>query len=419
MATRRAKRPASRKRKPSNRTSNSVIRIAVVSDVHAYDELEPDDAPSHCRVGENDPMKNPLAGLRGFIAEQQLRADILMCPGDLGDKAHPVAIQHVWSELQEIKTLLKAQQLLTTTGNHDLDSRYSHHFDAKGTLQSLVPQYPFLDEHANDKYWARNYVCITEPGYRIIVLNSSAFHGEGNYEKTKRYEYEQGRVSDFTLGLIRSELQSSRSPPINILLCHHHPHPHSELRLGEKDLMIGGQALLEMLGSGQFGSWLVIHGHKHHPKLEYAAGGTSAPIVFAAGSVAAVLYPEIQTICRNQFYIIEFPTKAMSTLGFVARFFSWDWLSGMGWRKAAKASKLPATGGFGWRGDIITLAKVVASLVKNKSSVMWSDLVVDHPSLEFLLPQDIEHLVQILKANHSIVSQPDGDCPPTVVGKVR
>lgn len=323
----------------------------------------------------------------------------------------------MWRALHELKAMLKAKFLLATTGNHDIDSRHEYnHYDAKGLLQSLNPRYPFPTDSQNDKYWSRHFAIVAKPDFRILVLNSSAFHGEGRYNDMQRYEYEQGRISDFTLAMLKSELEKTPPAPINVLLCHHHPHQHAELRLSADDLMLGGAELLSLLGSGSHGRWLVVHGHKHHPKLEYASGGSSSPIVFAAGSLAAVLFRELQTATRNQFYILDLPAAQIGTLGFVGRFTSWDWATGHGWLPAGKGSGLPHSGGFGWRGDILLFAENVAAHVQSVS-MKWTDITTHFPLLNFVLPQDLIHLLNTLEETHRLTVEPMGELVPVIVGR--
>jgi predicted phosphodiesterase len=391
------------------------LTVAVLSDLHAYDNEDPDNAPSHycIRDSSNDPTKNPIVGLKDYITKNSLSADLLLCPGDIADKANPLAIKQAWSAIHEIGQSLNAQHIIATSGNHDVDSRHSYNdFDAKGFLQSLEPPYPFSDENLNDRYWSRHFVIIPELSHRLLVLNSSAFHGEGQYDQTKQYEFEHGRISPRTLTAIKQELDRSTAAPVNILLCHHHPHPHSELRLGENDIMTGGQELLQILGSGLYGNWIVIHGHKHHPKLVNAAGGASAPVVFAAGSLCASLYREIQTQARNQFYVLVFPSSQYKQLGFVGQFKAWDWAVGCGWLPAAERSGLPATGGFGWRGALSSLAREILDVVADSTTTMtWDAIKATLPSVEYLLPQDIDTLRTILKRDFSMRVIPDAGVP--------
>lgn len=392
---------------------SDTLEVAVLSDLHAYEAANPDSPPSHFCITNPplDPIKNPIAALVKLIEGEKIRADVLMCAGDIGDKAHPVAIQYAWEQIHKIGKTLETKLLVASTGNHDVDSRYSYNnFDAKGMLQNLEPPYPFDSEELNDRYWSRHFVIIRNNCFRLLVINSSAFHGEGQYGETKKYEFEHGRISEHTLAAIRKALEGSETPPINIALCHHHPHQHSELRLGEEDLMRGGQELLRLLGTGDYGTWLIVHGHKHHPKIENAAGGASSPIVFAAGSLCANLHLELQTAARNQFYILSLPHTKYSTHGFVGRFKSWDWLCGHGWVTAQDASGLPASGGFGWRGDVRVLARKIASQIP-VGSMRWEDLRRSNEELDFLLPTDLLNLRKCLERGPKLIIEPEKGCP--------
>jgi hypothetical protein len=265
-------------------------------------------------------------------------------------------------------------------------------------LQALKPPFPFADEKLNDRFWARNFAIIARPNYRIVSLNSSAFHGEGPDE------LKHGRISEFTLDALREALHGSPSPPLNILLCHHHPQQHMELQLGEYDVMRSGQLLLDLLGSGEIGQWLVIHGHKHHPKLCYAAGGSMAPLVFSSGSLTASLYAELQTRARNQFYILTFPLELFNKLGLVGSFTAWDWAVGKGWVPAAEQSGLPHHGGFGCSEPIKVLANRVADKVGD-TPIAWNTIVDACPELAFVLPVDQRLLIKALVQDHSIGTQ--------------
>ena len=134
----------------------------------------------------------------------------------------------------------------------------------------LAPPFP-LPGDLWDRYWARHYAIVDDPNCRLVILNSSAYHGQTDEEQN------HGRVDTFTLEQMKAELLGVSSPKLNILLCHHHPQQHSEYNLGEDDLMKHGQLLLDTLGSGDIGQWLVIHGHKHHPKITYAQALRSRP----------------------------------------------------------------------------------------------------------------------------------------------
>jgi 3',5'-cyclic AMP phosphodiesterase CpdA len=391
------------------------FRIAVLSDLHAYDHV-PGEPPSHLCVldPEDQPGKHPLAALEHLIEASALTCDLLLCAGDIGDKANPGGIQGAWKWLIRLKEKFSATIVAATPGNHDVDSRYVYNkFDAKGVLQSLSPPYPlpFESEDTNDRFWSRNFVVLNRADFRLVLLNSSAFHGAA--EK----EIHHGRVSAHTLAALRARLTQSTAPPINILLCHHHPLLHQELDEPDYEVMQNGQLLLDMLGELSFGRWLVIHGHKHHPKIAYAPGGASAPVVFSAGSFAAHLYPTLSTRVRNQFYVIELPHQRYDELGFVGSIRAWDWAAGLGWLPAqSQGSGLPYYAGFGVKTDPILIAGQISKrMIKEVSS--WSDMRAELPHIDFLLPRDLSDVLELLLTKHQIAATFAADGQPHELGR--
>lgn len=394
--------------------NSGTLRIAVASDLHAYDRCNSDkeQEPSHlCTLHPEDiPNQHPISGLLELIDREKLRADLLLCPGDFGDKARPAGIYYGWQAMQKVGERLGVSRVVGTVGNHDVDSRHVYTDpDPKGYLQSLAPLFPLGSDDLNDKFWAKNFAEIAGDAWRLIILNSSAFHGG------KEDEIGFGRIADRTLSRLKNLLVSETPKAINLLLCHHHPHKHSEIGLGDFDEMKGGQQLLELIGSGEYGEWLLIHGHKHHPKIQYAAGTQSAPIVFSAGSLCAKLYAELGTRVRNQFYIIELPYHVYSTYGMVGTFAAWDWAAAIGWLPArSSGSGLPARGGFGFRGNLHALSQRVASLVAT-AALPWAKIGQSIPEVEYLLPDDLSVLFHKIRAlNCDIVFDPDGN--PLQVG---
>ncbi len=413
--------------KPQNihEASRRELKIAVLSDLHAYDHLNDNESypPSYlCTTAPEDQTDHhPIASLIKLIDVEQIQADILMCCGDMGDKARPAGIKYVWDKLHYIKTKIGANILAVTAGNHDVDSRFKYtEYDAKGLLQSLVPQFPLEDEAQNNKYWARNFVILTEPDYRLVILNSSAYHG------AKEAEFEHGRIAPRTVEALKAELeQLEQDHPrqVNILLCHHHPHKHGDIEDADYSVMDGAPKLLQLLESGEYGNWIVIHGHKHHPRICYAAGGSSAPIIFSAGSFSATLYPDISTQVRNQFYLIEFPLSELPTLGLglAGTFKAWDWSKGRGWLRASQRSGLPSIGGFGNRGNVDTIASSIATFFDSEADpwITWEEVTTSFPTLRFLLPNNLEIVLKRLETRHNLTILRDSDGQPSQLGKAK
>lgn len=369
------------------------VSFGVISDLHACKSTST--PPSfYCAESTTQAKNNPVASLIKFSKKRGLTVDYLLCPGDLADKAVPECLQQAWCDLHELARALSAKELYATTGNHDIDSRYTYNkYDAKGVLQSLDPVYPLGSTELADRYWSRHYVILTLGEVRLVLLNSSAFHGGGKSGKEGSEEFERGRISAHTLQRLSAELEASPKHDVNILMCHHHPHQHSELGLGADDLIDGGEDLINELSKGHSGRWLIVHGHKHHPKIENAKGFSASPVVFSAGSVATKIWPEVGARCRNQFYILQFDLDDPSRPdGFGGTFQAWDWLPSYGWTEATIESGLPAHGGFGWRGDPSALASEIAPRVRGKR-LEWKAFLSEFPRCQYLLPEDWRVLI--------------------------
>ena len=75
------------------------LTIAIISDLHAFDDAQGKEDPSYLSVAlpENEAARHPISGLLHLINKEGLRADLLLCAGDIGDKARPIAIKYAWN----------------------------------------------------------------------------------------------------------------------------------------------------------------------------------------------------------------------------------------------------------------------------------------------------------------------------------
>lgn len=378
------------------------FKVAVVSDIHAYTHT-PAGSSAPSRLKANDLNKSstqhPLLALHALIQEQNVRADYLVCPGDLCHKADMDAAQYAWTEVERLAQMLEVKRFFGVTGNHDLDSRYvmPSTLDPKEALRAMQPPFPIPgadSDDANTSYWANHFAVLTNTSVRALLIDTCSTHG------LKKNETDHGRITPQTLGRIRKHLHDDKGEyAINLALCHHHPQQHSELELGEYDFMRDGQQLLQLIGSGDFGSWIVIHGHKHHPKITYAAGGNTSPVVFSAGSFSVLLDPQ-QGSQQNTFHLLEIESEPVrSTLHGQARTFEFDF--GRGWRPANDDSAIPYQAGFGFRGDLHPLAAKIAAAIPDSMKTIC-ELAGQIPDLRYLLPSDRTHLLGMLRKRHGI-----------------
>jgi len=214
-------------------------------------------------------------------------------------------------------------------------------------------------------------------------------------------------VSARTISALRQALEGGERR-INILVCHHHPAPYNPVDEDDYSEMVGGERLIEALDSGLFGSWLLIHGHKHYPRLAYAGGSTSSPIIFSAGSFSAVLWQKVQSRAQNQFYILEIPIAELDLLGLdiAGTLTSWDWINMLGWQPAGSGSGLPHKVGFGWReAPRAVAATVAAQFITSPVVQTGSEILNAVPKLRYLRPDELENVVRRLRADHGIIAK--------------
>lgn len=409
-------------------TKTKTLRIAVLTDFHAFTSREGDrlGKPSWLDLNsdQSDVSRNPFAALKKLIGEDgTIKADVVACLGDMGDKASREGQQYVWSEVNKLREQLGAKHVIGAAGNHDVDSRFqSDDFDAKGQIQSLEPPFPVSDERKWLEYWAKNFTIVDAEGVRFLLLNSAAYHGAA--KDPNKPEYLHGRVSDRTIEAIRRALQDEGARSANVLVCHHHPFRNEKHPNSDYSEMRGGDRLINSLTDAAVGPWLVLHGHKHIGRVFYAGGNNSSPTVFSAASFSARPYPNQEVRSFNEFYIVELqvPESAgaqMSLRGSIRTFnFTFD----NGWRRPSATEGFGPRAGFGARVDTGELAGKIADFIRTNhknNPVEWSDVVTTFPDVFHLVPEELDLLFGALKDYHGMSRNLDGDTQEVSVVQIK
>src|SRR5262249_27509555 len=129
-----------------------------------------------------------------------------------------------------------------------------------------------------------------------VVVNSVAHHFDEASAK-------RGTIDSSLIDKLEADLKARSPHKRCIALLHHHPIQHQLLGMADSDLMTHGERLLEVLATN--GTGLVIHGHKHSPRLQPAEYSGKKMTIFAAGSLAAMSAHTLGS--RNLFHILELP----------------------------------------------------------------------------------------------------------------
>lgn len=399
------------------------MKLLVLSDIHAF-QGDRQSIPSLVNYSDADRSEtsDPILGLREFLQSNPLeKPDILVCAGDIADRADPIALKQAWQELDRLYQDFEIETFVATCGNHDLDTRHQENkFDPKGYLRKLAPCFPMPTVERNGlaqlKFWSNNFSILEGDEWRILNINSCAYHG---YGPSAEPELVQGRISDHTIDDIKAELRAvdgGLRNKLNICLVHHHLKELHNDRYADKSRMKGSENLLSLLSQSEFGEWFVIHGHVHRGDL-YSDGGNSGPIILSCASFSVSLADDPLNPSANQFYIVEFdkPTNA-ARRRIRGKVRAWDWAASYGWQMATyRRGNIGPVSGFGFRGDIPEFAQSFLEYVREKKKVTWEDAVMDFQELKNFLPGDLSSFFNEIEADGDIKVSKSGEFPREIV----
>lgn len=372
-----------------------MFTIAIASDLHCHLRSPGYRQESFLIAGSArlPSGRHPIQSLLELIEEEGLTADALVCPGDISNRASLEGLSNGVQSLIELKQKLKSTHLLCTLGNHDVDSRRQHDSDDPFALAATVhPAFPLSEEH-KQQYWAEGF-SVVECGRTaiILVLNSVADHT--SEQTAKRGSFPERRLAALDKELLR---YSNSEFPLRIAMLHHHPLLHSHLNFLSEDVLANGDQLITVLSKHRFD--IIIHGHKHQPRLRRQDDGAHNMIVFAAGSFSAFLH-EMSSTTRNLFHLIELDKK--DELSGVLR--SWEYNDGLGWSPTArKSSGFPFVLQF--KGSYHKVSsKELADFIlnQNPAKVDAEELYAAVPLLRYVLPDELDSLGEELERKYGL-----------------
>lgn len=140
------------------RWADPMLRFVVLSDLHAHQQ-DVDDASAPSRLSllsrHQDKAVNPVAAFPEALKSADFAPQLVICPGDLGDKNDGVAQQYAWAALEGLKKKVHANRLIGVVGNHDLDSRRTDTAQLPNSnLKTLSPTFPLSSKAKSSNYWS-------------------------------------------------------------------------------------------------------------------------------------------------------------------------------------------------------------------------------------------------------------------------
>jgi predicted phosphodiesterase len=374
------------------------LKILVIGDLHC--QYKSPNEKLTTRLFSNmmrDPiLHNPMEALKRVIDEDELEADLILCTGDITNMIDEQGLITGWNYLEEIKRHLNVKYLAATIGNHDVDSRKIHSKDPFKSIKKFSNRFPIDSDNLKDQFWRDNFYLLVGQKFDLLVYNSSFSHIDKD-------EARLSRIEQSTLDKIKDALSKCKPGKTRIAMCHHHPMKHSNLSYIDEDSMDKGDDLVTLLNFFDFD--LLIHGHKHDPRLSYI---NSLPIL-CAGSFSSL--ENVTDIAGdNVFHKI---TISPNKKGIIK---TYVYGPNKGWHIKDDAY-FPCITGFGFRGSITDLAKKINVWLGADDLRYYEDLVLNFPELNNLIPLDQNKLNEELDKVYSIALRPLLPNKPYVISK--
>ena len=375
-----------------------VLSALIVADLHIVGT----DMDEHARESFVLPhatsgrLRQPDIQLLEHVRDQGISADLLVCLGDLTNRAGMDGYKHGWDFLEKLAEAANCAKIVFTPGNHDVDSLGRYGADHRTLLKARNSpdrfRLPVATTHRIENELFEIYVL--DGGIVVVNLDSNGSDPQVNTGKF-------GVVSIDTIDeVIRAVESLEETFSYGLLICHHHPYRHGDIDMGDYSAIDTAPELINGLGRTGVTDWAVLHGHKHMPRLALH----NDYVIFAAGSMSASLHGVQACVSANQFHLLEIVNdpKLPSAHPYVGRIRSWDWAV-LAWTPAVERG-IPDHSGFGYVENLSTLAAKIAEFVDSVGTQTCdvSEIIQQFPGLPYLLPSHEKQLRHTLKYQHSI-----------------
>ncbi|WCT11555.1 metallophosphoesterase family protein [Mucilaginibacter jinjuensis] len=381
----------------------NTLKIAVISDLHCH-PLEKDFNKNNTLLFSDGlrlpTTEHPVENLLEIIEKEKIKVDLVLSPGDFTHQSNRQGLFSGWSYVNEIARALKADDVIATIGNHDIDSRHTYSNYSFEIPKKVSQSFP-LHKDKLKSFWDTGFTFIDESEYLILVVNSTHFHTHYNKDNPVENPAVKGKMDLSQIEQIDKYLsENSVDTKIKIVLVHHHPIQHSRLKLGEEDVIENGDSFMNVLGKHRFD--LVVHGHKHDPWLRYipSENGFAMPVL-SSGSFSATN----QTLWINKFnyfHVIEIVKTDNHPANGTIETYTFKKL--IGWAKGRDDGFYPYSG-FGYKESLTSIVEELKKLVtENTVMVKWEVIIAQIPQIKFLTPDKLDELEELLSKENILTT---------------
>lgn len=379
--------------------SETTLKLVIVSDMHCHSAADESKESFLLAGALRKPVgSHPVEAMLRLLGTSPLLTGVtaLIAPGDLANKCNQHGLVQGWSHLQEIADALKTSTIAPVLGNHDVDSRRIASKDPLHIARFLREGFPFADDDLSNGFLGQGFCLVPAgPQLELIMVNTVVDHHDEATAKRGAFKAER-------LESLRTALSRPRSGRTRVAVMHHHPLLHSDAMVSDADVLETGDAILTLLREA--GCQLLVHGHKHVPRLRYHDTPAGRIAIFAVGSFSAILR-EVGTITRNVFHMVELalPGDDGPLCGEV---YTWEWQLGTGWMPAtSRSSSIPFRTGFGATTPLNAIAEQLVRLAASDPTLHVfgeAQVLAAAPDVRHLTPAEFARLTTLLKA-HSLV----------------
>jgi|GEM_PF-3064750 len=367
------------------------ITLAIVSDLHCHEEtFSPKESWLIAGASRKPAGNHPIQALISLIRSDSIRAEVIICPGDLANRVSRVGMMQSWEHLHELKRELNSTLLLTTLGNHDVDCHKKQNADPFYIPRNLRETFPAPSEEELKDFWSHGFYLVSGPcSCDFLVLNTVISHTDEATAKRGTFDHERITCLDEIL-TERTRTISASTFKHRIVVMHHHPLLHSSKRFSSSDVLAFGDQLLSVLN--KHGFQFIVHGHRHEPRITRLSAALNDQFVLAAGSFSAIL-AELSTSTRNLFHIAKLQRETTNN-HLMGEILTWEYNKGVGWRESTSISAaLPHIARFCSPRPKIDIVAILVACSSSAGSILHSkELNAKFPELGLLLPDELADL---------------------------
>jgi 3',5'-cyclic AMP phosphodiesterase CpdA len=373
------------------------LRIILISDLHVGKNARGIDLCPH-PLEEDEKIVRPADYIAVFEAwaksaprERGRVADLLCVTGDISNTAHAHEFEFADRALSRMATAIgiSESEIFFVPGNHDINWPV---MKLEPTSFWFPQRYaPLLQEKL--AFARRNGAAVhgaleTTPYFvsweteraLIIAVNSAAY--DGPTEKPHNGVIKQETVEEIDRYLAA---KPANAEMLRICLLHHHLEQYSEPMPDHADFSIAVNAenLVKVLSKHRVD--LVLHGHKHHPRLGTKQPDNSHPFVsICAGSFSSILPSPYYEGVPNLFHVINVDGREEQTGRIKGVVESWAYIGGQ-WIAGKSVNGMYAVDAFGSAATPTEIAINIKASLERRMAVgpicRWLEILEDHPYL--------------------------------------